>query len=148
MSLMALTLPDVPDRPHLVKLALAHDLAEAIVGDITPIDPVSPQQKHKLEHDAMQRIRDVELNGSPLGHELFDLWTEYEAAQTPAARIVKQLDKLELLVQADEYERQQNIDLSEFFERALKNEGLFYTPALKDVSTTLLAERHARRTNQ
>jgi putative hydrolase of HD superfamily len=30
-------------------MALAHDLAEAIVGDITPHDPIPKTEKHRME---------------------------------------------------------------------------------------------------
>ena len=44
------------------------------------------------------------------------LWREYCAAQTPEAKYVKDLDKLELILQADEYEETQNVDLQQFFD--------------------------------
>lgn len=37
-------------------MALIHDLAECIVGDITPHCGVSPEDKHKREHEAMEGI--------------------------------------------------------------------------------------------
>ena len=37
--------------------------------------------------------------------EIFDLWQEYESGTTPEALIVKDLDKLEMLFQAFEYEK-------------------------------------------
>lgn len=33
------------------------------------------------------------------------LWEEYEARETPEAKLVKDLDRLELVLQASEYER-------------------------------------------
>ena len=45
-----------------------------------------------------------------------ELWQEYCAAQTPEAKYVKDLDKLELILQADEYEATQNVDLQQFFD--------------------------------
>jgi len=33
------------------------------------------------------------------------LWEEYEARETPEAKLVKDLDRLELVLQAGEYER-------------------------------------------
>jgi HD domain len=42
--------------------------------------------------------------GEPLGSELADLWSEYEDQATPVARIVRDIDKFEMLAQAYEYE--------------------------------------------
>ena len=49
-ALMALLYapPDV-DRNRAVAMALCHDLAEAIAGDITPFDGVTPTDKHARE---------------------------------------------------------------------------------------------------
>ena len=47
---------------------------------------------------------------------MLDLFKEYNAASTPEAKFVKDLDKLEMLVQAREYEdANPQIDLSDFF---------------------------------
>jgi putative hydrolase of HD superfamily len=40
-----------------------------------------------------------------LGQEIFDLWCEYEDGATAEGKVVKQLDKLEMILQASEYEK-------------------------------------------
>jgi putative hydrolase of HD superfamily len=95
----------------MVRLALIHDLGEARVGDVTPTDRVTSSEKRAREAEALGRIVD-EL---PEGPALYDLWREYDAGATPEARIVRQLDKLELALQALEYECQQGRDLTEFW---------------------------------
>ena len=37
-------------------VSLVHDIAECIVGDITPQDKVTPEEKHKKEMDAMRKL--------------------------------------------------------------------------------------------
>jgi putative hydrolase of HD superfamily len=37
-------------------ISLVHDLAECIVGDITPSDPVSAEDKHRMEVEAMEAL--------------------------------------------------------------------------------------------
>ncbi|HEX2202392.1 MAG TPA: HD domain-containing protein [Longimicrobium sp.] len=86
------------DRERCVALALAHDLAECEVGDITPYDGVSAEEKRRREAEAMRRLDALAGEAG-----LFDLWAEYDAAATPEARFVKELDKLETAMQADEY---------------------------------------------
>jgi putative hydrolase of HD superfamily len=88
------------DRDRCVALALTHDLAEALVGDITPYDGVSADEKRRREDEAVRRL--AALAGDD---ELAALWREYDAAETPEARFVKELDKLETALQADEYAR-------------------------------------------
>lgn len=86
------------DRDRCVALALAHDLAEAEVGDITPYDGVSEYEKRRREDEAMRRLSALAGDDS-----LAALWREYDAAATPEARFVKELDKLETALQAAEY---------------------------------------------
>ena len=86
---------------RLVRLALIHDLAEARVGDLTPLDAVSPTEKSDLESAAFVDI----VDGLSEGEALYDLWLEYESGATPEARSARQLDKLELALQALEYEQ-------------------------------------------
>lgn len=52
-------------------MALIHDVAESIVGDITPHDGVSNEDKHKLESDAIQEIKKL-LGESTLAGEIGD----------------------------------------------------------------------------
>ena len=48
--------------------------------------------------------------------EILGLWLEYENCETPEAEIAHQLDKLEMIIQANEYEQKQNVSLDDFFD--------------------------------
>ena len=37
-----------------VIVSVVHDIAECIVGDIIPSDPISPEEKHKMEMEAIR----------------------------------------------------------------------------------------------
>lgn len=52
-------------------IALVHDLAESIVGDITPLCGVSREEKHRREIEAMQEITNLI---SPHGRHLMELF--------------------------------------------------------------------------
>lgn len=43
--------------------------------------------------------------GVPVAAEIQELWLEYEDCTSEEAKVVKDFDKLEMIVQADEYER-------------------------------------------
>ena len=50
MSMISFLVQDpTVDKDKLMKICMVHDLAEAIVGDITPHDGVSKEEKRKLE---------------------------------------------------------------------------------------------------
>lgn len=52
----------------------------------------------------MEKIKSI-LGSNPFGQEAMDLWKEYASDSTPEANFVKDLDKLELIIQAVEYEK-------------------------------------------
>nr|CAG8563372.1 9976_t:CDS:2 [Entrophospora candida] len=117
MSILALLLDDPTlDRNKCVKMAVVHDLAECIVGDITPFQGISKSEKNRRESEAMKHLCKELLNDSQQSKEIFDLWQEYEDGISNEAKFVKDLDKFELILQAFEYEQSQNKDLEEFFE--------------------------------
>jgi len=99
------------DRERCLAMALVHDLAESLVGDITPFDGISVAEKHGREREAM-----AHLCGMLGDDEVLRLWEEYQAAETPEARFVKDLDKLETVLQAAEYEESRAVELPEFRE--------------------------------
>jgi putative hydrolase of HD superfamily len=78
------------------------------VGDITPVEKVPAEVKFQLELDAMNSFLNEMLgsDGNTQARErIRSLWEEYEARETPEAKLVKDLDRLELILQASEYER-------------------------------------------
>lgn len=92
-------------------MALVHDLAEAVVGDITPRQDVSESKKIEMEEQALNEI----FAGHPNKDRLLELWRQVAHGNTPEGRLVKDLDKLEMALQASIYEREQGLDLTEFF---------------------------------
>ena len=90
-----------------VIVSIIHDLAECIVGDITPSDPVSPEEKHEKELEAMKSLV-KDLPCSTHTREIFDAFMRYEnqAIDDKEARLTKDLDRFDMVVQAMEYEEE------------------------------------------
>jgi putative hydrolase of HD superfamily len=125
-----------------VKLALVHDMAELIVGDITPVDGVSKPEKSRREAVTMDYLtKDLlgNFDGGLAGEEIRAAWQEYEDSKTPEAIFVHDVDKLELLLQMLDYERtsEGKVDLSEFAYVAQKIE----TSEVKQWAAELVAKR-------
>ncbi len=103
MSVMGMVLADVQgyDTTKVIKMSLLHDLAEAEIGDLVP-DQIPPEEKLELENKAFHNIT------SDLPFEIEQdyrrLWDEYCSCRTPEARLVHQLDKLEMALQARQYQ--------------------------------------------
>ncbi|GAB4838167.1 hypothetical protein Ancab_027696 [Ancistrocladus abbreviatus] len=117
MGLMALLAPEIPgvDRDKCIKMSIIHDIAEAIVGDITPSDGVPRVEKSRREREAINYMCNL-LGGGSRANEISDLWMEYEENSSPEAKVVKDFDKVEMILQALEYENGQGKDLDEFFQ--------------------------------
>ncbi|KAF9583351.1 HD domain-containing protein 2 [Lunasporangiospora selenospora] len=141
MSIMALLIDEKTagvNKERCLRMAIVHDLAESIVGDITPYDGVSVEDKHTRERNAMQHLcRDL-LGWTPQAEEIFGLWEEYEEASTPEAHLVKDFDKFEMIVQALEYEKSENVTLEDFF---AGTRGKFKHPMVTAWVNELDAER-------
>ncbi|MDP2316118.1 MAG: HD domain-containing protein [Pseudomonadota bacterium] len=101
--------PDV-DRHKLLAMAILHDLAEVRVGDLTPYDGVSKEDKHERERVAMDDL----LADRP---DLRALWDEAEAGVTPEARLLRELDRADMGAQALLY-GDAGFDVAEFLASA------------------------------
>jgi putative hydrolase of HD superfamily len=92
------------DRFHAVKIALVHDLAEALTGDIDAIEieqgKITKEEKQKLEIEAIKQIKDALPQKA--GDEIYSFWKEYNECKTKEAKFIKALDKLETLTQFTE----------------------------------------------
>ena len=102
-------------------MAVVHDMAEALVGDITPIDKIPKEEKSRRETTTMQyfttKLLGATKNGmATAGENIMSLWQEYEDSKTLESKFVHDVDKLDLLLQMVEYEREhkQQKDLGEF----------------------------------
>lgn len=107
------------DIARCTQMALIHDMAESLVGDITPVDGVSKVEKSRREASTMDLLCDGLLgrvNGGTGGDHIKAVWREYEDDATEEAHFVHDVDKIELLLQMVEYERagQGKVDLGEF----------------------------------
>mgnify|MGYP002779099942 CR=1 FL=1 len=123
--LLSLQYPNL-DRDRVVLMALVHDLPEALAGDATPFDdiraahgalsddhfrqmpPISDASRRAKRHEeeTALELMTSELPKS-IGTEIREAWLEYENGETAEAAFVKQIDKLETLLQAEDYRGRQ-----------------------------------------
>lgn len=111
-SLAILTLLLAPkdlDLLKCLKLALVHDMAEVFYGDYMP-GTINPDEKNKKECAAFNRI--AESLNRP---DFVDLFNEFEAEITPEAKFMKALDRIDNVVTASYYQKEQGIKLVEEF---------------------------------
>jgi 5'-deoxynucleotidase len=101
-ALMAMVISDSRglDTRKAMRLALLHDLPEAVVGDAMP-EERSGTSKNIVETEAMHEL----LRGLPRDvRRLYnEAWSEFLEGESEESRLVRQLDKLEMAMQAWEY---------------------------------------------
>lgn len=88
--------PPELDLRRVLGMALVHDLPEVYAGDITPHDGLSREEKARREEEAANALFADHL-------DLLALWREYADDQTPEARFVHALDRLDMGLQAQVY---------------------------------------------
>lgn len=134
MALIALYLSENKDEKYdfdkVIKLSLCHDLAESVIGDITPHDKT--YNKKNLKEKEIMNTMAKECQFSQIA-SLFD---EYEQNITPEAKLANDLDKLDMFIQALDYEQKHpDKDLSEFKSSAtIKIQTSLGKTLLKEIS--------------
>ncbi|MGC4123224.1 MAG: HD domain-containing protein [Myxococcales bacterium] len=105
--------PEGIDLAKALAYATLHDLAEVRVGDLTPVDPVSREEKSRREHEAISEM--TRALGRP---QLAALWDAFENGADPEARLVRELDKLDMAIQALAHHEAGRPGMREFFASA------------------------------
>ena len=103
MCMMSMILAEIInlDTGHIMKMVIIHDLAESLVGDHMP-DGISSEEKQLVEDKAMKKI--ISKLPNSLRKNYLNLWNEYNDNITVNAKFVHNMDKLEMALQAKEYE--------------------------------------------
>lgn len=112
MALLTFSLPEGLDTQKCTSMCLVHDLAEALVGDVTPMSGITKQEKKRREGATFQYITS---RWPHFGERMKALWVEFEDGVSPESQHANDLDKIEMMCQAFEYEKQARVDLGEFF---------------------------------
>lgn len=137
MGLLVMLLADKSlDKEKLLEMNTIHDLGEIGIGDIkweSGKKVISdPKMKHKDELSVMKRIFDE----YPYGNKYIGLLNEFNEQKTPEAKFLKQIDKLEMAIQALEYEQKgySAKKLDQFWENAEKYlEGQSLEPIFREL---------------
>lgn len=96
LAVMALLLAEHADEPvdalRVVKMLLIHDLVEIDAGDTFAYDTEGHGDKEERERKAAARL--FGLLPAEQAAELWALWEEFEASETPEAKFGLALDRL------------------------------------------------------
>ena len=88
------------DTEKIIKMTLLHDLAESITGDLIP-NKISKNSKREKENTAIKQI----LSNLPnkISKSYYKIWDDYQKISSQEAKLVHEIDKLEMAFQAKYY---------------------------------------------
>ena len=103
VSVMSMILADLEglNTEKIIKMALLHDLAESMIGDIIP-GSMKNDDKITKENHAMKKIL---MNlPSEIRKSYFKIWDEYQNNSSKESSLLHDIDKLEMAFQAKFYQ--------------------------------------------
>ena len=100
------------DVGRVVCMALLHDLAESLLTDLPKRSTAALGAEAKRA--AEERIITDLLGDLPDGQGYIEMWREYDSGSTPEAHLVKDVDKLEMVMQSLRYAERGHTNLREF----------------------------------
>lgn len=138
MAIMSMVISDLENynSEKIIKMVLLHDLAESKIGDYTP-DQISKEKKKELENNAFVKI--VRNLPDSVSTQYLKIWQEYQENNSPESKIVHQIDRLEMVLQAKLYQKEGYPEekLHTFFESAKID---IVHPKLKELFRTILED--------
>jgi len=88
------------DIEKVLKMLVMHEIGEVIIGDITPFDEITLEQKVEIEHKAMKEVLGDLINKE----ELFSLLIEFDEHNTKESKFAYLCDKIEADIQSKVYQ--------------------------------------------
>jgi len=86
------------DVEKCLRMAILHDLAEVIIGDLLP------GENNNKRHDEDKAIRKLlKILPSNISKKYLQVWEEFRIGKSKEAKLVHELDKLEMVAQALRY---------------------------------------------
>jgi len=138
MAVMSMVISDLENynSEKILKMVLLHDLAESKIGDYTP-EQLSNEKKNKLENNAFDEI--IKNLPDLIKSQYLQIWQEYQENNSPESKIVHQIDRLEMALQAKIYQKDGHSQekLESFFESAKTD---ITDPKLKELFTKIIKD--------
>lgn len=95
------------DIYKVVMILVLHEIEEVKIGDLTPFDKITVEEKRKIGKQAVEEV----LGSLTKGINYIELIEEFEKLETKEAKFAKMCDKLEADIQAKIYCEEKAIDM-------------------------------------
>ena len=138
MAVIGMVISDLGNynSEKIIKMVLLHDIAESKIGDYTP-EQLSNEKKIELENNAFNKI--IKNLPDLIKSQYLQIWQEYQENTSPESKLVHQIDKLEMALQANIYKKDGHSQekLESFFESAKID---IIDPKLKELFMEIIKE--------
>ena len=122
------------DTLKVLKMSLLHDIVESITGDLTP-EQITKEEKILLENKTFRDI--IKQLPKEFSDDFLKIWKEFQENLTAESKLVHDIDKLEMSLQAKIYEK-----------KGFKNTKSFFDSAEKQIQNKELKEMFRKIINQ
>jgi len=138
MAVIGMVISDLENynSEKIIKMILLHDLAESKIGDITP-EQLNKEKKNELENNVFNKI--IKNLPNLIKSQYLQIWQEYQENTSLESKLVHQIDKLEMALQAKIYKNDGHSQkkLESFFESAKID---ITDPKLKELFTKIIKD--------
>ena len=138
MAVIGMVISDLENynSEKIIKMILLHDLAESKIGDFTP-EQLNKEKKNELENNVFNKI--IENLPNLIKSQYLQIWQEYQENTSLESKLVHQIDKLEMALQAKIYKNDGHSQkkLESFFESAKID---ITDPKLKELFTKIIKD--------
>ena len=128
------------DAEKVMRMSLLHEVAEARIGDIPfpALEYISEDVKENGENTAVKSMFDA---FGVVGKKYIDIWEEFESNTSVEGQLVRAADKLELMIQAYEYEKIGYRNLDKFWTNSWNRQGVKQFAQIQEIMNLLMERR-------
>jgi len=128
------------DAEKVMRMALLHEVAEARIGDVPfpALEYISEDVKENGENTAVKSMFDA---FGVVGEKYIDIWEEFESNTSVEGQLVRAADKLELMIQAYEYEKIGYRNLDKFWTNSWNRQGVKQFAQIQEIMELLMERR-------
>ncbi len=128
------------DAEKVMRMALLHEVAEARIGDI-PFPALEYIAEDVKENGEKAAVKSMFGAFGDVGEKYIEIWEEFESNTSVEGQLVRAADKLELMIQAYEYEKIGYRNLDKFWTNSWNRQGVKQFAQIQEIMELLMERR-------
>ena len=128
------------DAEKVMRMALLHEVAEARIGDI-PFPALEYIPEDVKENGEKAAVESMFASFGIVGEKYIEIWKEFQDNNSIESQLVRAADKLELMIQAYEYEKIGYRTLDKFWTNSWNRQGVKQFAHIQEIMNLLVDRR-------